>query len=343
MFKQLLRIITISLVALLPLLFVVTPAYAISDPDSIAFGCGSDTNMYQVFQNVYEDGDMLFVAETDIHYNIPPTDYSAQEAFLFEVVDTDGTTVIQSTPILEYEAYLTSIYFSDAQVTSFGLVWESAYAVRLTGNPAIFGTPVEGTNKVTATLVDSDYITDTSSGVSVTGLRIFCLSIAEDLQDHDSPANDYYTTVQGVDYLTTTGGNIFIAAIPGLGSFCPSLFQTTTSIIEIESEEPTGAYAETLAPLQQLGPTINNGITNFADWFGMSTTMAGVVIMFVIMLVLCGYAYVKTQNLLLPDAIAMALPLLGAQLGLVPLAMAFTVTIVIALITLYYFFTRGAL
>jgi hypothetical protein len=299
--------------------------------------------MYQVFQNVGETGDMLFVAETYLHYESTPTDYSAQEAFLFEVIDTDGTTVIQSTPILSFENYVTSIYFSDDQVDTFGLVWESAYSVRITGNPTIFGTPVEGTNMVTATLVDSDYITDTSSGVSVAGLRTFCIHIAEDLQENDSPANDYYTSVQGTTYLTTTGGNIFLAGIPGLAAFVPSLFQTSSENVVVPSEESTGAYAESLSYTQSLGTTIGNGIENFGTWLGVNSTMAGVIVMFIIMLFVCGYAYVKTQSLLLPDAIAMALPLLGAQLGLVPLAMAFTVTLVIALISLYYFFTRGAL
>jgi hypothetical protein len=39
----------------------------------------------------------------------------------------------------------------------------------------------------------------------------------------------------------------------------------------------------------------------------------------------------------------MAMPFFGSMVGLVPLALAFTITILIALISLYYFFTRGVL
>lgn len=331
-------IVAIFLFALFPM-----PVYAIADPDDIAFGSGTDTNMYQVFQNVAETGDMLFVIESYIHYDSTPTDYTASQAFSFELLDTDGTTVIQTTPILTFENYVESIYFTPAQVTSAGLTWQDTYSVRIAGNPAIFGALVEGTDKVTATLQLSDYITDSPAGTSVDGLRMFVISVATDLQTNDEPTYDYIVSVQGITYLTTTGGNIFLAGIPSLNIFCPSVFQTTTSTIEYTPETSTGAYASSLSYVTKLGPTIGNAVTNFGTWMGMGSTMAGIIILLGIMLVVCGYAYVKTQNPLVPDAIAMALPFFGAMVGLVPLALAFTITIIIALISLYYFFTRGVL
>lgn len=342
--KRLSVIWGVSLVGVF-LLFVLLPmpVYAISNPDEIAFGCGTNTNMYQVFQNLAEDGDMLFVAETYIHYDSTPTDYTCEQAYLFEVMGTDGTTVLQTIPVQEYEAYVASIYFDADQVSDLGLVWESAYSVRLTGNPSIFGTPVEGTNQVTCTLVDSDYITDSPAGTSEIGLRMFCLSVASDLEEFYVPEYAYTVTVQGTVYLTTTGGNIFLDGIPNLNTFASNLFQTSTSIIEIEEIEGKGAYAETLDYNVKLGDTIGNAITNLGTWWNMGSTMAGVIVLFIIMLVVCGYIYVKTQSPLVPDAIAMALPLLGGYLGLIPLALAFTITLLIAVITLYYFFTRGVL
>ena len=172
---------------------------------------------------------------------------------------------------------------------------------------------------------------------------MFVISIAEDLEAHDSPANDYIVDVQGVTYLTTTGGNIFLDGINELNTFSPSVFQTTTSTIDYTPDTATGAYAESLSYVTKMGPTIGNAVTNFGTWMGMGSTMAGIVILLGIMLLVCGYAYVKTQNPLVPDAIAMALPFFGAMVGLVPLALAFTITILIALISLYYFFTRGVL
>lgn len=342
--KKLLAIRGLTLIGVL-LFFILlpSPVLAISNPNDIAFGCGTNTNMYQVFQDLAEDGDMLFVAETYIHYLSEPTDYTAEQAYLFEVLDTDGTTVLQAIPVQEYEAYVTSIYFDADQVDDLGLVWESAYAVRLTGNPSIFGALVEGTNQVTCTLNDSDYITDSPAGTSAIGLRIFCLDVASDLEAFYDPEYAYTVSVQGTVYLTTTGGNIFLDGIPNLNTFVSNLFQTSTSVIDIESIDGKGAYAETLDYTVKLGDTIGNAITNLGVWWGMGSTMAGVVVLFIIMLVVCGYIYVKTQSPLVPDAIAMALPLLGGYLGLIPLALAFTITLMIAVITLYYFFTRGVL
>lgn len=339
--RRILLAICAVVVGVLLSAFFVAPAFAISDPDDIEFGSGTNTNMYQVFQNLDEDGDMLFVAETYIHYATPPTDYACSQAFLFELLDTDGTTVLYATPVLEYENYVTSIYLTATQAES--LTWGSAYSVRLTGSPSIFGTPTEGTNQKTASLMESDYIDDTPAGTSVTGLRIFCLDVAEDLEANDDPTDDYIITVEGVDYLTTTGGNIFLAGVPNLNVYCPTLFQTTSGPIELEDVGETGAYAETRDYRQILGETIGNGISNFGSWMGMGDTMAGIAVMFGIILLVCGYLYIKTQSPLVPDAIAISLLLLGGYLGLVPLALAFTVTLFIAIITLYYFFTRGAL
>ncbi len=69
--------------AIMALFLVAMPALAISNPDSISFGAGTSPT-YNVFENVHEIGDMLFVAEGYVHYVTEPTDYTASHAFLTE-------------------------------------------------------------------------------------------------------------------------------------------------------------------------------------------------------------------------------------------------------------------
>ena len=331
-------VLPVALWAVLP-----TPASAIGNPNTITFGSQADTNMYMVFQNVYESGDWLFVGESYIHYVATPTDYTSEEAFSFQVINTDGVTVLYTTPVLEYENYPVSIYLTPTQASS--LTWQSAYYVRLTCNPAIFGAPIEGVNMRTHALQASDYITDSPTGTSPLALRLFCIHVAEDMEANDTPpaGSEYIVAVQGVEYLTAIGGTKFLDAVPGLNLFVPNLFQLTAGVIEEPTLEPTETYASSLTVRNQLGNTIADGVQNLGVALGMSTTMAGGVLLILITLVVCGYAYVKTQSPLVPDAIAIIMPLLGAYLGLVPLALAFTAAIAIVVVSGYYFFTRGVL
>lgn len=340
--KGSLSVLTAVTIMLLMAVVMAMPVSAIGNPNTITFGSQSNTNMYMVFEDLTEEGDWLFVAESYIHYVAPPTDYYASQAFSFQILDTDGTTVLFSTPILEYENYPTSIYLTAAQAA--GLVWQDNYAVRLTGNPAIFGAPVEGVNMRTHTLQASDYITDSPAGTAEAALRLFAIHIMQDIEDEVAlPAEVYVATVQGVDYLTTDGGTIFLRAVQGANVWIPNLLQTTSAVIEEEALDPTETYAASLTVRNQLGQVIADGVTNFGVWFGMSSTMAGIVILLLMMLAIGGYTYVKFQSPLVPDAILIALPILGAYLGLVPLAIAFSITIGIIVISGYYFFTRGAL
>ena len=87
-----------------------------------------------------------------------------------------------------------------------------------------------------------------------------------------------------------------------------------SEIIE-EPLDPTETYAASLTVRNQLGQVIADGVTNFGVWFGMSSTMAGIVILVLMMLAIGGYTYVKFQSPLVPDAILIALPILGAYLG----------------------------
>lgn len=315
------------------------PVYAIANPDSIAFG------YYKVFENVLETGDMLFTAEGQVIYAVLPTDYTASEAFIFDILNVAGTDTLASTPLKEYGDRPIGIYLTNAQVTALGLVSGSLYKIRIMGNPLIFASQTG--NTVTVTLASEDYV-DQDLGVdggvpSANLLRNGMISMAEDIEAYDTPVDDYITTVQGYKYLTIAGGDIFINGIVGLNDMCPILFQASLEVMEGDKPESTGTYASTLTPGQKWGATAANGLTMLGSYLGITQALAGSVVLFILVIIFAVFIYQKTESGITVLLMVAATPVLGAYLGLMPMALAFIFVIIIITLLGYFFFSRGAL
>jgi hypothetical protein len=319
-------------------------ALAIANPDNIDFGTGT-IPLYKVFENVQEDGDMLFVAEGWVNYAVTPTDYDANESFLFEVLDTTGTTTLLSTSLNDYGDRPISIYQSASQVTALGLVSGTAYGVRITGNPLIFGSPVG--NTITAYLTSGDYVDQLlgEDGEVATNnpLRNFLIGMAENIEEYDAPTDSYLTTVQGTRYLTIDGGDLFITGLPGISSYCPILFQATYEYVSGDTPESTGAYDTTLTPLAKWGATTANGLTMLGVYLGVSQEYAGLVMLFAFCIAFSVWVYRQTNNKLAVTSLVAVVPFAGAYLGFISIAIAFIVVIILAVLMGYYFFSRGAI
>lgn len=344
MLSRLLRCLSVGLIMLL---LAVSPILAISNPTSITFYCTGTTPVYKVFYNVMENADMLFVAEQHVHYAVLPTDYTASEAFLFEVLNTSGNETIASVPLKQYDAKPISIYMSATQVASAGLTVGTGYIPRMMGNPLIFASP--SGNSVNATLAAGDYVDQelgNDGGVATSNnLRNFLIGMANDIETHDAPpvGSEYITNVSGTQYLTTIGGSIFLEGIPGLDAMCPILFQYSIEPMPGDTPESTGAYTSTLSPLAKWGQTTANGLTNLGVYLGISQQHAGSLMLFVMVIALSVYAYSRTQSGMAVLLLVGAIPFIGAWLGLMPLALAFVFTIAIVVLLGFFFFSRGAL
>ena len=337
--KKLRYLFTLIVMMAISLVYSV-PVYAIANPDTISFGTGT-IPLYKVFENVIETDDMLFVAEGYVHYVVTPTDYTAEEAFIFEVLDATGTTTIISTSLNDYEDKPISIYLTSTQVTTLGLVSGTAYGLRITGNPVIFPSSVG--NTVTAYLGASDYIDQSVATDDSNPLRDFLMVMAENIEANDTPVDAYIVDIQGVRYLTVTGGSIFLEGIPGLGTYCPILFQSALEVLSGDAPESTGTYAGVLNPQTQWGTTVANGLTTLGSFLGVNQAMAGSIILFVFVMFFAVFLYQKTESGVATLLFVSATPFLGAFLGLLPLAMAFIFTILIVILMGYFFFSRGAL
>lgn len=337
------RLLRLTALAIIGLLLITSVAFAIVNPDSMAWGTGT-TATYNIFENVLETGDWLIVAEADVAYAVTPTDYTAEEAFLFELVDTDGTTLV-STTLNDYDNRPISIYLSAARVTALALVSGTAYDIRVTGNPLVF--PSQTGNTIEATLAVTDYI-DQNLGASSDPptdnvLRNFCILMMQHIEAHDAPVDDYLVYVQGYQYLTIEGADIMIEAILGLTTMCPILFQAGVEVMTSDAPETTGTYAVTLTPAQKWGQTAANGLTMLGSFLGINQALAGSVVLFTLAIMFAVFAYKEMESGLVVILLMAAVPFLGAWLGLMPLALAFIFVIIIITLLGFFFFSRGAL
>lgn len=320
----------------------VSTILGISNPDEIDWGNDpNDVPTYRVFENCRETGDMLFIAEVTCNYSTTPTDYNASEAFLFELLDTDNTTTLLSKPLQSFGDRPISIYQTASQVTAANLTSGSNYTLRMTGNPTIFAT---GTNNtIYVGLAESNYIDQSVATDEANPLRNFCINMAENMEDYDDAEGDYITTIQGVRYLTTAGGSLFLQGVPGLDTLCPILFSSGSIQMSSDAPESTGAYAAVFTPLSQWGTTTSNGLTAIGEFLGINQALAGSVVLFTLVIMLAWYVYSRTQSGITVVLMIGATPFMGAWLGLMPMALAFILVIFIVILLGYFFFSRGAL
>jgi hypothetical protein len=341
--NKILRVIISTFLALGFILLSNTPVLAISNPTAIAFG--SSTAYYKVFYDVLENDDWLIVAEGYVHYAVPPTDYTASEAFIFELLSVDGLTTYAATPLQSYGDRPIGIYLTANQTATIGLTVGSAYKVRIMGNPLIFASPTG--NSVNATLGTDSYINQLlgeDGGIPTSNpLRNGMITVAENMEANDIPTDSYLTTVQGYQYLSVGGADLFLEGIPSLSTMCPILFSTGIDVMESDAPEYTGAYGQTLNPLQKWGVTVSNGLTALGSFMGINQALAGSVVLFVLVIMFAVFVYSKTESGVTVLLMVAATPFLGAYLGLMPMALAFIFVIIIITLLGYFFFSRGAL
>lgn len=195
------------------LVAVTSPTFAIDDP--------TDTSIkgVKVFQNTFEDDDMLFFVRYDVNYGSDP-DPPASDTFVVALYDTDGTTLLYQRPLNYYGFNIISIYLTPVQAGA--LDWGGEYVIKVMGNPSIFGELVEGVNMATRTLSPLHDYYSGDMETSREGLGIFCIATARILQDDPS----WPTLVTDTSKLNAAGAIAFNEAVPGLYTVCPTIYST---------------------------------------------------------------------------------------------------------------------
>ncbi len=308
---------------------IASPAFAIANPDSIAI------TSKRVFKNVFEADDMLFVLYYDVAYAALPAE-DANAAFLFNLYGTDGTTLLYSRGIEYYNENIISIYL-DATAAA-ALTWGSAYVVKLTGNPAMFASIVEGDNLVTQSLSPAEWISGTLD-TTPDFMYTYLYSVMEAMEA--ALATTITVSTSEGDVLNSTGRVYFVDGIPGLDAKVPQLFQTSVSNIEVDSIVTTGNLATELAISTQLGASIANAFTLMGSWLGISTAMAGGLFIAGVCLFAMYLVYLYSGSTTASLVLAIPFLLIGTWSGLIPLAIMYTVAILVVAYMAYHFWLRS--
>ena len=324
------RRVFVAIISFVLALAIALPILAIANPTSIIIHTG------KVFQNIFETGDMLFVISYDIEYASEPPE-EASDAFLINLVGTDNTTILLSRQINYYQYNVISIYATAAQ--ALGLTWETEYKLRLTGNPALFGSITEGTNMYTKTLSITDYNTD-GAKTSKELLQEYCIIIAEDLED-DWVISLLTTTTEGGQVLNSDGAVTFLDAIPSLSTALPGLFQLSSYIPEISSPVSTANYSGDSSIDYRLGTTLGASITGIGTFLGVGQHSAAGIWAVIFILMVASIIFLNSGNSVAALILATPVVVLMTYLGAIPEAITYILAILVVVYSMYYFWLRG--
>ncbi len=217
--------------------------YAIGNPTAINVGTAI------AFTDVLETGDFLFFVRYNVAYTPTPSELP-ETTFYTVLYNTTGTTILGSVPLHYYGNNVNSIYFTATQATTAGLVSGTAYLLRVSGSPLVFGSLVEGTNMATQSLGPSSYHTKAE-------LPALLLQQAQILQ-----IDLGVTLVTTGGLLNATGTIYFLKAIPALGTIAPSMFVTVASGV---TAEYTNWTTNTTAIIARRGPMLQETVDDFKD------------------------------------------------------------------------------
>jgi hypothetical protein len=230
------RIITGVITAVMAVLIVAPAVFATALPDSTPAA-----ESIKVYRNLIETSDVLFVVYSNKPYVTPPSDPSS-EVFIWELIDTDGTTVLGSTTGYDYvnDGYgyqVISMYFP----ASAGISWNPAspYTIRLRGIPIQFTTP-----PVYDYTVSPGYYTSLSDSDSVKAeLAADILKICEDLDGLWGLSVSLISEEETGQVLSTFGQAYFRGCIYSIQALAPSLFPLAIRNIDIANRTWTDAYS----------------------------------------------------------------------------------------------------
>lgn len=241
--KKLLR--TIILVSwALALIVSAVPVYAdTADPDSTP-----TIQSFNVYRNLLETDDWLLIIYANIPYATTPST-PVTDTFIWRMIDTDGFTELGDTVGYAYntDGYgynVYSMYWSAAEVAANFMVWNTAYGVRLSGNPAVFDTPPTYNYGLAA----SDYstLTVTTEVQTELGARLLVIAAELDTRWVLGAALSLLEEVEAGTVLSIFGEAFYRGAIFGVQALAPTIFATVIRNLNVIDRTWTDNYSGNL-------------------------------------------------------------------------------------------------
>lgn len=202
--------------------------YAIDPPEN-GGGIGS-IERSRVFQNIFEQGDWLFISLYNLEYTVEPG-IPASLAYTFSIT-TDAGVAIVSNPLNDYyQANIVAIYLTRKNAVAYGFgtdsnpwsTWGDNYKAVIQGNATSF----TGTPPAVDDSLSGDYSPNSSSDYPLYGTELtdemndsrilldsWLLSTVKKMED--ILGEELITHVGGRDYINRTGSAYVVDAIPGI-------------------------------------------------------------------------------------------------------------------------------
>ncbi len=212
------KLLYAALLAVVLLLSI--PSYAYADTHQVLSA--------KAFRNLLEEDDFCVIFHYKITHDIAPA-YPANRYYHFRLMSPDGLTQLGATapyPYFDngYGEGAAAFYFSAAEFTALGLVWEDSYIVRIEGNPELHPAPPV----VTYALGISDYSQLLTQAENRTLLGNYVLDIADSLEIDWAVALVYSSELGHI--LNSTGESYFRGTIPGIQYMAPQIFSVQINV-----------------------------------------------------------------------------------------------------------------
>ena len=170
----------------------------------------------------------------------------------------DGATIVGSVDISNWGAGLSSIWFSASNVITKGLVWGSAYTLKLQSKPPYVLTTISHN------MASNEYVSGSVSTVrSLLGTYILArIAVIEAFEGTTLTV----ITISG-KVLNTEGTSLVLDAVPGVGTIL-NIFQTSISIVDVGRHSHNETYQETLSSYKLLASADDSDY-----WYGTSPNL----------------------------------------------------------------------
>jgi hypothetical protein len=297
--------------------------WALGNPDTIVI------EQVRKYPNVRIAGDALIVAHYQIAYGSPPAE-SISAGWVGRMIDVGGTGQLASVnpiskPLIPDNGYshgIYSFYFEIAPAEG------GIHTVTLEGNPILSPTPAG---------VTSSSIEARTSSQLAPDMRALALHLEQIWGE------DVVTFTGGPGRLTSDGENYFVAAIPGLRDYAPSLFSLgfITPDPSAHIDAPDSAF-ETARTAVWAGTPLRAFTTTWSGHFGLSravfetviTLLVGGALGFVI------FKFTESQEVAIFTLVLWIN--VAAFMGLAPLALPYMMAFSAVFILGYLIFFRPA-
>jgi len=269
------KTVTIAvLMALVGLAVIAAPVQATDLPDSTPTIEG-----FNVYRNVLETGDWLLLIYANIPYTTIP-DEPVSQTFIWRFISTDNVTEFGAATSNSWNENghgynLTSMYWDAGNVTARGMTWDTAYTIRLSGNPSAFASPPE----YNYTLSAADYSTANATEDVRTELGLGILNTGADLDVRWGLGAAYslLSQTEAGTVLSIYGEAFFRMAIYGLQGMCPQIFAYVIEDLDLEPRTWSITYI-TYLENQYVGTWVDTAKGAGAALFGTDFDLTSMII-----------------------------------------------------------------